>query len=564
MAGFSRRTVKLDVEVYGGRRGSIIVVEGEVWSASYEGMSGVEGIAALVGSAVVHIAVSELDEDPGPRQIEVSINGLLLEFARLEDEARREARELLEGHGDREEGAPEITPDEFFDLLRESGVHVAAPAEQDEDDDHQQLRRLLTALLGAQPLEVEAELAQLGSSRAHARAWLRALSRAPERAQADPRVYLLGFPPSRAQALVEMLEARGVEALAIEDAAALEGLGIPALLVTLLELPDLLDDIEAQTLARFDPIWALRVGERCCPWVAVTDRPTRFGRSLCGSLGAMDWFAQEPTDPDDALLAGQLAGCLRHSEGRALPRALGVIDVALMLVDLEVDALIDLRGERGSGSLEVVGGQLFAASSCLDEHALVGVEAAAELCRWTGVSVEVHAPSHTIDRNLPRGLPLALAALASTLPSPNNHRAPEKNQVAMSKLNQVCESIIDDVQDALACGVVDLDTGMLMGIHHNVAYFTQSYLDAVAAAAVDMFRGKNVRRVERLISKHRGQEITDAFEEIFISSPAVFHFMKLIPDKSAVVVLVTRKATNQGMGWASLRVAMADIAAALP
>lgn len=134
----------------------------------------------------------------------------------------------------------------------------------------------------------------------------------------------------------------------------------------------------------------------------------------------------------------------------------------------------------------------------------------------------------------------------------------------MANLNSVCEAIVDDVPDAVACGVVDLDTGMLMGIHHKVSYFTQSYLDAVAAAAVDMFRGKNVRRVERLLSKHRGQEITDAFEEIFISSPAVFHFMKSIPSKSAVVVLVTRKSTNQGMGWSSLRVAVDDIVAALP
>ncbi|MCA9697712.1 MAG: hypothetical protein KC431_09325, partial [Myxococcales bacterium] len=134
----------------------------------------------------------------------------------------------------------------------------------------------------------------------------------------------------------------------------------------------------------------------------------------------------------------------------------------------------------------------------------------------------------------------------------------------MSNVNKVCEEVVDDVQDALACGVVDLNTGMLMGVHHTIAYFTQSYLDAVAAAAVDMFRGKNVRRVEKLISKHRGQEVVDAFEEIFISSPAVFHFMKMIPNKSAVVVLVTRKTTNQGMGWSSLRLAVEQIAEALP
>lgn len=134
----------------------------------------------------------------------------------------------------------------------------------------------------------------------------------------------------------------------------------------------------------------------------------------------------------------------------------------------------------------------------------------------------------------------------------------------MANTQEACQSLVDDVSDCLAVGVVDLNTGMLMGVHCNVPYFTQSYLDAVAAAAVDMFRGKNVRRVEELLSKHRGEEIKDAFEEIFISSLKVFHFMSLIRDKSAVVVMVTKKTTNQGMGWAALRASMGDIKATLP
>ena len=133
----------------------------------------------------------------------------------------------------------------------------------------------------------------------------------------------------------------------------------------------------------------------------------------------------------------------------------------------------------------------------------------------------------------------------------------------MSKLNQSCQAIVEDVNDALACGVVDLGTGMLLGVHHIVPHFTQSYLDAVAAAAVDMFRGKNVRRIEDLLTKQRGRPAKDSFEEIFISSPMVFHFMKIIRDKNAVVVLTTKKTTNQGMGWASLRNAIESIASCL-
>ncbi len=134
----------------------------------------------------------------------------------------------------------------------------------------------------------------------------------------------------------------------------------------------------------------------------------------------------------------------------------------------------------------------------------------------------------------------------------------------MASTTEVCKTILDKVDDCLACGVVDLNTGMLMGVHHTVPYFTQAYLDAVAAAAVEMFRGKNVRRVEELLSGNRGEAIKDSFEEIFISSPKVFHFMATVKDKGAVVVMVTKKTVNQGMGWAAIRTNLNSVKGTLP
>jgi hypothetical protein len=134
----------------------------------------------------------------------------------------------------------------------------------------------------------------------------------------------------------------------------------------------------------------------------------------------------------------------------------------------------------------------------------------------------------------------------------------------MASTSDVCKTIVEKVDDCLALGVVDLNTGMLMGVHHAVPYFTQAYLDAVAAAAVEMFRGKNVRRVEELLSQQRGEAIKDSFEEIFISSPKVFHFMATIKDKGAVIVMVTKKTVNQGMGWAAVRNNLSTIKATLP
>jgi hypothetical protein len=134
----------------------------------------------------------------------------------------------------------------------------------------------------------------------------------------------------------------------------------------------------------------------------------------------------------------------------------------------------------------------------------------------------------------------------------------------MASTQDVCKNVLEKVDDCLAVGVVDLNTGMLMGVHHTVPYFTQAYLDAVAAAAVEMFRGKTVRRIEELISTQRGEPVKDSFEEVFISSPKVYHFMVVIKDKGAVVVMITKKSTNQGMGWAALRNSLATVKATLP
>lgn len=135
----------------------------------------------------------------------------------------------------------------------------------------------------------------------------------------------------------------------------------------------------------------------------------------------------------------------------------------------------------------------------------------------------------------------------------------------MSTVNDICREIVEDVDGALACSVVDLGTGLLIGIHHSIPYFTQSYLDAVAAAAVDMFRGKGVTTVEKLLSQVRGEAIEKTFKEVQIATDNTLHFMSIVPDKPDVlVVLITKTSTNLGMGWASIKGAMGKITPLCP
>jgi predicted regulator of Ras-like GTPase activity (Roadblock/LC7/MglB family) len=135
----------------------------------------------------------------------------------------------------------------------------------------------------------------------------------------------------------------------------------------------------------------------------------------------------------------------------------------------------------------------------------------------------------------------------------------------MSKLDSLLQDVVKDVDGALGCAVVDLESGLLLGVAHNVPYFTSSYLEAVAAAAVDMLRGKNVRAVEALLSNQRGKPVEQTIKEVQMTTDNTLHFMAVLSDKpNALVVLITNRKTNLGMGWAAVRKAMPAISPLCP
>lgn len=135
----------------------------------------------------------------------------------------------------------------------------------------------------------------------------------------------------------------------------------------------------------------------------------------------------------------------------------------------------------------------------------------------------------------------------------------------MSSLNAVCNSVLKEVNESLGVAVVDLSSGLLLAVSHSVPYFTQSYLDAVAAAAVDMFRGKTISTVEKLLSDQRGKEVHGSIKEVQMTTEATYHFMSIVPGKpDALAVLITTKKANLGMGWAALRAKLPEITRLCP
>ncbi len=49
----------------------------------------------------------------------------------------------------------------------------------------------------------------------------------------------------------------------------------------------------------------------------------------------------------------------------------------------------------------------------------------------------------------------------------------------MTNVADVCRKVVENVNDGLACGIVDIQTGLLMGVHHLVLHFTPDYLDRI-------------------------------------------------------------------------------------
>jgi hypothetical protein len=135
----------------------------------------------------------------------------------------------------------------------------------------------------------------------------------------------------------------------------------------------------------------------------------------------------------------------------------------------------------------------------------------------------------------------------------------------MGRIDDACRSIVEKVDGAVACGVVDLDTGMLLGIH-NASQYTQTLNEVVAAATMDMFRGSNINRIQQMVRAHRGvpENGEHYFQEVHITSSHNFHFAKTMRAGKAVIMLVTKKTTNIGMGWAELKSALPSVEPLVP
>ncbi len=111
-----------------------------------------------------------------------------------------------------------------------------------------------------------------------------------------------------------------------------------------------------------------------------------------------------------------------------------------------------------------------------------------------------------------------------------------------------------EVPKAVAAGVVDMSTGMLLGVK-TVDSHPQEVLDLVAAATKDLFEGDNVTTIEDTFKRMRGVSTSERyFKEVIVMSTNLVHvFARLKSMQSVILVVVCREDTNLGLALMKTR-----------
>ena len=128
-------------------------------------------------------------------------------------------------------------------------------------------------------------------------------------------------------------------------------------------------------------------------------------------------------------------------------------------------------------------------------------------------------------------------------------------------IEQALSGLQGTIPECVATGLVDLSSGMLLGVR-TVDSHPQEVLDLVAAATGEMFQGANVSAIETMFRQARGvrDDGHHYFQEILVNSDNLVHlFLRGKYNKDNVLVIVCRRKANIGMVLAKSRLGLADV-----
>ncbi len=121
-------------------------------------------------------------------------------------------------------------------------------------------------------------------------------------------------------------------------------------------------------------------------------------------------------------------------------------------------------------------------------------------------------------------------------------------------VDSIVNAAIANVPKSVASGVVDMGTGLLLGVKTTEQH-PQAVLDMLAAATQDMFEGPSVISIEQAFKQIRNDSSDEHyFNEVIVSSKNLIHvFSRLKQNPQVVISVVCSGDTNLGLVIMKLR-----------
>lgn len=131
----------------------------------------------------------------------------------------------------------------------------------------------------------------------------------------------------------------------------------------------------------------------------------------------------------------------------------------------------------------------------------------------------------------------------------------------LAKVQDICEEIVDNVEGALGCALVDLGTGLPMALDVKPGSLVDAAaMELMSAAGVTYFRAYAGKPIEAGDDHDSGNLV----EEIQATTAETYHFMSLVPgeDQQLLILISERESSNLALGWMAMRQALGMIQSA--